>query len=114
MIAISSGHRSTWIGCQFRGRRSIVDGRFGAPQAFTFKFDTVCVVKEAVEDRVRIGGISYGVMPRGRGELAGHDGRLAAVPIFQDLQEVVPGLGIERLKAPYVDGSLLQEVERIF
>ena len=103
--------RSTWIGCQFRRWRSIVDGRFGAPQAFTFKFDTVCVVKEAVEDRVGVGGISYGVMPRGRGELAGHDGRLAAVPIFQDLQQVVPGLGIERLKAPVIQDEQLDAGE---
>ena len=40
------------------------------------------VVKEAVEDRVGIGGISYGVMPRGRGKLAGDDGRLATVAIL--------------------------------
>ena len=97
--------RSTRIACQFRGVRSIVDGRSGAPQAFTFEFDAVGVVKEAVEDRIGIGGIAYGVVPRGRGKLAGDDSRLAAVPIFQDLQEVVPGLGIQGLKAPIIQNE---------
>ena len=53
------------------------------------------VVEEAVEDSVGIGGVSYGVMPRCSGELAGHDGRLSAVPVLQDLEQVVPGLGIQ-------------------
>jgi hypothetical protein len=43
--------------------RSIADGRFGAPQAFAFEFDAMSVVKKAVEDRVGISGISYGMMP---------------------------------------------------
>ena len=94
--------------------RSIVDGRFGAPQAFTFEFDAVGVVKEAVEDRVGIGRISYGVVPRGRGKLAGDNGRLPAVAVLEDLQQVVPGLGIERLKSPYVDGPRLAIAERMF
>ena len=56
------------------------------------------VVKKAVEDRVGIGGISYGVMPRGRWELTGHNGRLPAVSVLQDLEQVVPGLGILRVR----------------
>lgn len=60
------------------------------------------VGKKAVEDRISIGRISDGMVPRGRRKLAGDDGRLAAVSIFQDLEQVVPGLGIEGLKSPVV------------
>ena len=80
IIAISCGHPVDIVGCQFREAGSIADGRFGAPQAVTFEFDAVGIVKKAVEDSVGIGGIADGVMPRRGRKLAGHDGRLAAVP----------------------------------
>ena len=76
-----------------------------APQAFAFKFDTMCVVKEAVEDGIGVGGISGGMMPQRGRKLAGHDGRLAAVPIFQDLEQVVPALCIQGLKIPVVQNE---------
>ena len=94
--------RSTWIWCQFREVGSIADGCFGAPQAVTFEFDAVGIVKKAVEDSVGIGGIADSMMPRRGRKLAGHDGRLAAVPIFQDLEQIMPGLCIQRLKAPII------------
>ena len=106
--------RSTWIWSQFREAGSIADGCFGAPQAVAFEFDAVSIVKEAVQDRVGIGGVADGMMPRRGRKLAGHDGRLAAVPIFQDLEQVMPGLCIQGLKAPYVDGSRLAMAERTF
>lgn len=93
--------RSTWVGCQFREVGSIADGFFGAPQAVTFEFDAVGIVKEAVQNRVGIGGIADGMMPRRGRKLAGHDGRLATVPIFQDLEQIMPGLSIQgRLLSP--------------
>ena len=106
--------RSTWIWSQFREVGSIADGCFGAPQAATFEFDAVGVVKEPVQDRVGIGGIADGMMPRRGRKLAGHDGRFAAVPIFQDFEQIMPGLGIQGLKPSYVDGSRLAMAERTF
>ena len=111
IIAISGGHPVDRFWCQFRRARSIADGRSAAPQAVALKFDAVSVVKKAVEDRVCVGGIAYGVMPRGRGELAGHDGRLSAVAIFQDFEQVMPGLGIQGLKAPVVQNEQLDAGE---
>jgi hypothetical protein len=37
------------------------------------------------------------------GELAGDDGGAVAVAVFEDLQEVVAGGGVERLEAPVVE-----------
>jgi hypothetical protein len=36
-------------------------------------------------------------------DLAGDDRRASAVAFFEDLEEVVAGAGIERLKTPVVD-----------
>ena len=51
------------------------------------------VVDDAVEDGVAEGGIANGVMPVFYGELAGDEGRAAAMSVFEDIEEVT-SLGI--------------------
>ena len=54
---------------------------------------------QAIEDSVGVGGIPDYRVPLIDGELTGDDGGAVAVAIFEDLQEVVAGRGVERLEA---------------
>src|SRR5437763_8408034 len=56
------------------------------------------VVNEAVEDGVGICRIAEGV-PFVDGDLAGEDGRAAAIAFLEDLVEVATGAGVERFEA---------------
>ncbi len=67
---------------------------------------------EAVEDGVGIGRIADHGVPILDGQLAGDDGRAAAVAFLKDFQQVVPGLGVERLEAPIVEDEELDAAER--
>ena len=58
------------------------------------------VVDEAIQDGVGIGGLADDRMPVGHGELAGDQGGAPAVPIFEDLQQVVARLIVERAQPP--------------
>jgi cold shock protein len=49
----------------------------------------VCVVDDAVEDGIGVGGIADQLVPFVDGDLAGDDRRSAAVAIFEDLKEVM-------------------------
>jgi hypothetical protein len=62
------------------------------------------VVNEAVEDGVGICRIAYEGVPFVDGDLAGEDGRAAAVTFLEDLVEVTTGAGVERFEAPIVGG----------
>jgi hypothetical protein len=72
----------------------------------------VGVVDEAVENGVGIGRVADDGMPVLDGELAGYDGRSPAVPFFENLQEIVSGLGVERLESPVVEDEELDAAER--
>ena len=52
-------------------------------------------------------------MPVGHGELAGDQGGAPAVPIFEDLQQVVARLIIERAKPPVVQDQELDGAQRL-
>ena len=65
------------------------------------------VVDEAVEDGVGIGRIADHLMPFVDRDLAGEDGRAAAVAFFEDLVEVAAGAGVERIEAPIVEDEEL-------
>ena len=54
-----------------------------------------------------VGGLADDRMPVGHGELAGDQGGAPAVPIFEDLQQVVARLIIERAKPPVVQDQEL-------
>ena len=60
------------------------------------------VVDEAIENGVRDGRISDQFMPVIDGELAGHDGRGASMPVVENFQEIAPLLGRERRQAPVI------------
>jgi hypothetical protein len=73
---------------------------FGAcpPEAVAGQIEAMGVVDETVEDRIGVGRVPDDRVPILHGELAGDDGRSAAVSFFKDLQEIVAGLGIERFQ----------------
>ncbi len=76
--------------------------RCGPAHGFAFELEAVSVVDEAVEDRIGIGWIVDPLMPAGDRKLTGDQRRALAVAIFQELEQVVPGVAIERLQAPVV------------
>ena len=69
------------------------------------------VVNEAVEDGVGICRIADKGVPFVDGDLAGEDGRPAAVALFEDLVEVTTGAGVERFEAPIVENEELDASE---
>jgi hypothetical protein len=80
-------------------------GRDRAPstQAVAGQIDAVGVVDEPVEEGVGIGRVADHGMPFVDRDLAGEDGRAAAVAVLEDLVEIVAGAGLERLKAPIIE-----------
>lgn len=58
----------------------------------------MCIVNEAVQDRVGVGRIVYGLMPAGHGKLADDEGGALTVSILEDFEQMVPGVAVERLK----------------
>src|ERR1700738_3343959 len=69
------------------------------------------VVNEAVEDGVGISRIADEGVPFVDGNLAGEDGRPAAVALFEDLVEVTTGTGVEGFEAPIVENEELDAGE---
>ena len=65
------------------------------------------VVDEAVEDGVGIGRIADHLVPFVDRDLAGQDGRAAAVAFFEDFVEIAAGAGIERIEAPIIENEEL-------
>ena len=119
---MAEGHReaarSVLEGCEHGGSlvRSgtagfTLAGRLGAAQGLAGEVEAVGVVDEAVEDGVGVGGVADEGVPVGDGELAGDEGGSSAVAIFEDFQQIVAGLGVERLEAPVVEDEQLDGAE---
>ena len=70
------------------------------------------VVDNAVEDGVGVGRVANDLVPFVDQNLAGQDGRAAAIALFEDLIEVATGPGVERFQAPIVEDQELHAVER--
>jgi hypothetical protein len=70
------------------------------------------VMDEAVEKGVGVGRIADHRVPVLDRELAGDDGRSATIAFFKDLQEIVPGLSIERFQPPIIQNQQLDAAER--
>ena len=66
---------------------------------------------DAVEDGVGVGRVADHRMPFVDRDLAGEDGRAAAVAFFEDLVEIAAGAGVERFEAPIVEDEELSAVE---
>ena len=67
---------------------------------------------EAVEDGVGIGRVADHRVPVLDGKLTGDDGGSAAVAIFEDLEQVVASLGVERVEPPIVENEELDAAQR--
>ncbi len=63
MIAISGGHPVDGELVSVLDVGVNLDAGVGAPQAIAFELDAMGVVNEAVEDRIGVSGVGYGVMP---------------------------------------------------
>lgn len=68
---------------------------------FTFEFEPACIVNEAVQDRVGVGRIVYGLMPAGHRKLAGDKRGALTVAVLEDF-ETMTGVAVEWLKTPIV------------
>ncbi len=69
------------------------------------------VVDEPVEDGVGICRIADDLVPFVDGDLAGEEGRAAAVAFFEDLVEVAAGAGVEGIETPIVEDEELGAVK---
>ena len=69
------------------------------------------VVDEAVEDGVGVGRVADDLVPFVDGDLAGKEGRAAAVAFFEDLVEVAAGAGVEGIETAIVEDEELSAVE---
>ena len=67
---------------------------------------------EAIEDGVGIGRVADGLVPVLDRKLACDDGGFAAVAFFENLEQVVAGLSIERFEAPIIEDEKLDAAER--
>ena len=65
------------------------------------------VVDEAIEDGVGIGRVADHLVPFVDRDLAGQDGRAAAIAFFEDFVEIAAGAGIERIEPPIVEDEEL-------
>ena len=67
------------------------------------EFEPVSVMDQAVEDGVSEGRVADDLVPGVDRELAGDDGGLAAVSVFENLEQVAAFNGCERGEAPVVE-----------
>jgi hypothetical protein len=72
-------------------------------QAGALQLDPVRAVNNAVENRIADRGIAHQFVPVSHGNLAGHQQRALLVTIVDDLEQIAPLLGSQRLRYPIVD-----------
>ena len=65
------------------------------------------VVNQPIEDGIRISRVADKGVPFVDRDLAGEDGRAAAVALFEDLVEVATASAVERFEAPIVEDEEL-------
>lgn len=69
------------------------------------------VVDEAVEDGVGIGWVADDLVPLIDWDLAGQNGRAAAISFFEAFVEITARATVERLEAPIIEDEKLDAVE---
>jgi hypothetical protein len=69
----------------------------------------VGIVDDAVQDGVGVGWIVDDVMPAVDWDLAGDDGGPAAIPFFEDLEEIAPCASVQGLEPPIVEDEQTRE-----
>jgi hypothetical protein len=80
----------------------VLPGLDAGAHGFPAELESVGIVKEAVQDGVRVGGIADLVMPAVHGNLRGNDRRAATMAIIDDLHQVAALLGGELHHRPVV------------
>ena len=80
----------------------VVGGELRA-QGVALELEAMGVVDDAVEDGVGDGRLADDVVPSVDGDLAGDEGSAVAVAFLDDLQQIAPLVGSERLKPPIVE-----------
>jgi hypothetical protein len=73
----------------------------------------VSVVDETVEDGVGVGRVADHGVPFVDRDLAGEDGRAAAIAFLEDLVEIVAGAGVERFETPIIEDQQLDAGEAL-
>jgi len=71
----------------------------------------MCVVDDAVEDRIGESWVTDQVVPSVHGNLAGDQRGATAVAVLDDLQQVVALLGGEWLQSPIIEDQQLHPAE---
>ena len=71
--------------------------------AVSLQDEAMGVVDEPIQDGVGDGRIGDQFVPVLDGQLAGHDGGRASMPVVENLQEIALLLGRERRQAPVVE-----------
>jgi hypothetical protein len=61
------------------------------------------IVNQSVEYGIGVGGVPNDSVPCRYGKLAGDDRRTAAVTIFEDFEQIMTGLLVERFETPIVE-----------
>jgi len=67
---------------------------------FALEFEPVSVVNEAIQDGVGVSGIADQIELAGHRELARQHRRAAPVAVFEDFEQMVTGITVERFEAP--------------
>jgi hypothetical protein len=77
----------------------------GTPEALSGEFDPMRIVHEAVENGVGVGGVANDLVPSCERELGSDDRRSAAVTLFEDVEQIVTGAGVEGFEAEIAEKS---------
>ena len=79
-------------------RQACGAGRLPLAHAGALQLETMGTVDDTVDDRIADRQISHDVMPASYGDLAGDQQRALVVAVVDDLQQVAPLLGGQRLQ----------------
>ena len=69
------------------------------------------IVHKAVQNGVGVSGIANDLMPGGQRELGSDDGRSAAIPLFEDFEQITMGAGVEGLEAEVIENEKIGPTE---
>jgi hypothetical protein len=81
-------------------------------QAGAFQFEAVGAVDDAVQDGITQSHVAHDIMPAVDGELTRDQQRAPPFPVIDDLQQVAPLLGGQRLRPPVVDDQQPRALQR--
>ena len=83
----------------------------GAAEALAGQLDAMGIVHKAVQNGVGVSGIANDLMPSGQRELGSDDGRSAAIPLFEDFEQITTGAGVKGLEAEVIENEKIGPTE---